>query len=160
MDTLYKGNEKVDGEVYDVHETPNDERRPFKAHLDSGLKRTSTGAKVFAVMKGAADGGIWVPHSNRRFPGFKKTEDGDEYNPKIHRDRIFGAHIDHIMKGVKKNGDKYKLQFSKWDGCLKKSGAGSVEKLFTKIHAEIRKNPDRKTRSTKSSFKRDHKKYQ
>ena len=59
--------------------------------------------RVFAVLKGAADGGIWVPHSNRRFPGFKEggeDDDKSKYNPKIHRDRIFGAHIDHIMKGV------------------------------------------------------------
>lgn len=123
------------------------------------MARTSTGNRVFAVLKGAADGGIWVPHSNRRFPGFKKTEDGDQYDPKVHRTRIFGAHIDHIMAGVKKNGDRYKLQFSKWDETLKKSGAGTVEKLYTKIHAEIRKNPDRKTRPEKKNFKRDHKKF-
>jgi len=32
---------------------------------------------------------------------------------------------------------------------LKKSGAGTVEKLFAKVHAEIRKNPDRKKRAAK-----------
>ena len=34
----------------------------YQAVLDIGLVRTTTGAKVFAVMKGVADGGIEVPH--------------------------------------------------------------------------------------------------
>jgi hypothetical protein len=37
MDGFYKGTEKIDGEKYDVSEKPNDERRPFKAVLDTGL---------------------------------------------------------------------------------------------------------------------------
>ncbi len=53
MDKFYKGNENIDGEVYDVHEFPNtnDERRPFKAHLDSGLSRTSTGSRYITSKK-------------------------------------------------------------------------------------------------------------
>jgi len=34
------------------------------------LKRTSTGARVFGVLKGAVDAGIYVPHSVKRFPGY------------------------------------------------------------------------------------------
>ena len=37
MDNFYKGNDKIDGEKYDVSENPSDERRPFKAVLDTGL---------------------------------------------------------------------------------------------------------------------------
>jgi large subunit ribosomal protein L5e len=58
---LYKGTEEVDGKDYNV-ECEGDNPNPFQAVLDVGLARTSTGAKVFAVMKGAADGGINVPH--------------------------------------------------------------------------------------------------
>jgi ribosomal protein L18 len=46
-----------------------DKRRPFKAVLDVGLRRTTTGARVFAVMKGAADGGLFIPHSDDRLAG-------------------------------------------------------------------------------------------
>ena len=35
---------------------------PFRCVLDVGLKRTTTGAKVFAAMKGAVDGGLDIPH--------------------------------------------------------------------------------------------------
>jgi len=69
MDGFYKGNEKFDGEDYNVGEDPNPERRPFKAVLDIGLVRTTTGNRVFGALKGAVDGGLYIPHSNKRFPG-------------------------------------------------------------------------------------------
>lgn len=56
----YKGLEEANGDDYNVEK--EGQRAPFRAVLDVGLARTVTGAKVFAVMKGAADGGIDVPH--------------------------------------------------------------------------------------------------
>lgn len=56
----YKGAEEVSGEDYNVEK--EGKRAPFKAVLDVGLARTTTGAKIFASMKGVADGGIDVPH--------------------------------------------------------------------------------------------------
>ena len=40
-----------------------------------------------------------------------------------------------------KNKDKQEYQFSKWKECLKKAGVKTVEDLYKKAHAEIRKNP-------------------
>jgi large subunit ribosomal protein L5e len=62
--------------------------------LDVGLVRTTVGNRVFAALKGANDGGIFVPHSHNRFPGFKKEEDKEKYDAKVHRNRIFGVHVD------------------------------------------------------------------
>ncbi len=42
--------EEVTGEDYNVEEV-DDGPRPFTALLDTGLKRTSTGSKVFAALK-------------------------------------------------------------------------------------------------------------
>lgn len=75
MDKFYPGNTEVNGEKYDVNENPSDERRPFKAFLDTGLRRTTTGSRVFGVLKGAVDGGLYVPHSTKRFPGFYAPEE-------------------------------------------------------------------------------------
>lgn len=44
------GVEEVTGEDYNVEEA-DEGPRPFTALLDTGLKRTSTGSKVFAAMK-------------------------------------------------------------------------------------------------------------
>ncbi len=42
--------EEATGEDYNV-EAVDDGPRPFTALLDTGLKRTSTGSKVFAALK-------------------------------------------------------------------------------------------------------------
>ena len=57
----YEGQTEVDGEHFTVEDN-DDGPGAFRAYLDVGLKRTSTGARVFGAMKGAADGGLDVPH--------------------------------------------------------------------------------------------------
>jgi len=80
MEKFYAGIEKIDGGYFDVSENPNEERRPFKAIMDSGLFRTTTGARIFGAMKGAIDGGLYIPHSEKRFPGFTKAKDEGDKN--------------------------------------------------------------------------------
>lgn len=41
---------------------------------------------------------------------------------------------------------------------MTKSGVGSVEKLYLKVHDEIRKNPVTAKRAPKANYKRDHNK--
>lgn len=57
----YKGIEDANGEEYNVEHT-GEGAKPFRAFLDAGLTRTTTGNRVFAVMKGVIDGGVDVPH--------------------------------------------------------------------------------------------------
>ena len=57
----YQGKEEVDGEDYNVEDLDKGPS-PFRCFLDVGLARTTTGNRVFAAMKGAADGGLDVPH--------------------------------------------------------------------------------------------------
>lgn len=71
LDKLYPGQSSVSGEYYNVGENVTEDRRPFKAFLDVGLTRTTNGNRVFAALKGAVDGGLYVPHSTKRFPGHK-----------------------------------------------------------------------------------------
>lgn len=141
LDKLYAGTPKIDGEDYDVTSTENKEKRPFKAVLDVGLIRTTTGARVFGCLKGACDGGLHVPHSTKRFPGYSAEGGKETYNAKVHRERIFGVHVDKYMKHLQGDKEAYNRQFSQWAANLKKAGVPSVEKLYTKVHEEIRKNP-------------------
>jgi len=142
LDKIYAGTKKTDGEVYDVAtEIKEGQRKPFKAVMDVGLTRTTTGNRIFGCLKGASDGGLHVPHSNKRFPGFKKEGDKESYNAKIHRERIFGGHVQTYMKNLKGDAEAYKRQFGKWADALKKAGVDSLEKLYTKVHDEIKKNP-------------------
>jgi len=162
MGEIYKGVESPDGEFFDIYEKGvNEDRRPFKALLDVGLVRTTTGNRVFGALKGAVDGGIHVPHNTKRFPGYhiekkevatskrgkavaEKGKVGGAYNAKEHRDHIFGAHVQTYMDRLKKeNKDLYKKQFSNWDATLTKAKVATLEALYKKVHAEIRKAPKR-----------------
>ena len=60
-----------DGEDFSVE--PSESRRPFRALLDVGLIRTTTGNCVFGAQKGTLDGGLDIPHSEKRFAGFSRT---------------------------------------------------------------------------------------
>jgi len=147
LDKIYAGAKKSDGENYVVEkEWKTGQRKPFKAVLDVGLVRTTSGNRIFGCLKGAVDGGLNIPHSNRRFPGFKKEGEKESYNAKAHRDRIFGGHVTSHMKKLVAGSPAYTLQFSKWKACLEKAKVDTLEKLYTKVHDEIRKNPIRPTR--------------
>lgn len=106
MTEFYKGVDKITGEKYDVSEKPDERRRPFKAIFDVGILMTTTGAKIFGALKGATDAGLYIPHNEKRFPGYKagKEDKKEKYDPKVHRDRIFGAHIDKYIKYLKEKG--------------------------------------------------------
>ena len=74
------------------------EHGAFRAYLDIGLARTSTGAKIFGALKGAVDGGIDIPHSNKRFPGF--DAESKEYNAEVHKEHILGIHVSKYMESL------------------------------------------------------------
>merc|ERR1711976_291823 len=144
---LFKGTASVDGNDYDVSadaEAVKQDKRPFKAILDIGSTNASTGNRVFGVLKGACDGGLYVPHSVNKYAGYIKEEGQKkgEYNAEMHKDRILGCHIDEYMEKLKtQSEDEYKKQFNKWDQCLKKAKVDSVEDLYMKIHKAIRESP-------------------
>jgi len=134
----YKGVEDVKGDDYNVEKVENSPA-PFRAVLDVGLARTTTGARVFAVMKGVADGGIDVPHSETRFFGY--DTDAKKYNADKHRGRIFGAHVSAYMKHLaEENDEAYQRQFS---GFIKGGmNADGLEAMYKSAHDAIRANPD------------------
>merc|ERR1712224_472635 len=126
--------EAVDGEDYYVEK--EGDRGAFYCVLDVGLARTSTGARVFGVLKGAVDGGLDIPHSNKRFPG-SNTETG-EYDAATHRGRILGEHVSTYMQSLM-DEDDYKRQFSQYikEGVM----PDMIEEMYTKAHAAIRADP-------------------
>lgn len=164
----YKGTSTVDGEYFNSSDNIEGEKRPFKALLDVGIGRTTTGARLFGAMKGACDGGVDVPHSNKRFPGYqrarvevvtnkrgKATGDAEkseaQYDAKVHRDRIMGVHVTKYMNEMKKEDpEKFKRHFGKWVKCLEGAKVKTCEDLYKKVHDAIRKNPVRAKRAGNS----------
>lgn len=151
LDGTYTGNTAIE-KAYDAGQDEK-ERRPFKVILDVGLKSTTTGSRVFAVMKGVADGGVYIPHSTSRFPGY--NQDKPEEDNKVLRERVLGAHVDKYLKSLK-GTERESLQFRRWLECLKATGAKSIQDLYKKVHDEIRKNPDHVKRGPKQNPNREH----
>ena len=157
LNDKFKGVEAADGEFFDIMSKGIDQR-PFKAYLDVGLIRTTTGNRIFGAMKGAVDGGIYIPHNNKRFPGHhlekaqetkgkkgKVVEKGkaqESWNAKEHREHIFGLHVQGYMDHLKKEKkEKFAKQFSRWEKTLEANKVKNLEALYKKVHADIRKNP-------------------
>lgn len=81
--------------------------------MDVGLQRTTTGARVFAAMKGAVDGGLNIPHSTKRFPGY--DSEGKSLNAEVHRAHIFGTHVADYMRSLEEEDpEAFKRQFSQY----------------------------------------------
>merc|ERR1711864_17779 len=104
------------GEMYSVEDN-DDGPGAFRACLDVGLKRTSTGAKVFAAMKGAVDGGLDIPHSDKRFPGY--DNESKSLNADVHRGHIFGTHVADYMRHLVEEDVEC---CQDWPGCQEGQG--------------------------------------
>ncbi|KAK1688736.1 ribosomal L18p/L5e family protein [Colletotrichum godetiae] len=162
LDKTFTGVEEADGEftLTEAAETDDGERRPFKANLDVGLHRTSTGARVFGAMKGASDGGILVPHSEKRFPGYDM--ESKELDAETLKNYIFGQHVAEYMETLADDDEeRYKSQFQQYiDDDVEADG---LEELYTEAHAAIREDPWKKEESenkkTKEEWKAESKKY-
>lgn len=78
--------------------------------MDIGLNRSTKGARVYASMKGAVDGGMNIPHGEKVFPGYVK---GEDFNDSTLRERILGSDVISYMKIMKEEDEeKYKKHFS------------------------------------------------
>jgi len=162
LDELYEGNTEVDGEVVSTEydnkmyyvEEVDDDKRPFRALLDVGCNPTTTGHRVFGALKGAADGGLDVPHSEKRFPGYDR--DAKEYDADTHRERIFGGHVAEYMEYLEEeDNQKYQEHFAKYiEANVEGDG---LEELYESVHEKIREDPspqEKKAFEPDKSYKR------
>ncbi|KAL1743729.1 hypothetical protein HDZ31DRAFT_40209 [Schizophyllum fasciatum] len=153
----YEGVTEPDGtltmtEALDDEDAP----RPFKAYLDVGLKRTSTGSRVFGAMKGASDGGIFIPHSDKRFPGY--DPESKELDDETLKKYIYGGHVAEYMESLEEEDDeRFKKQFASYleDGV----GSEDIEEIFTNAYAAIREDPTFKPTEKSKDWKAESLKY-
>ena len=163
LDEHFEGIEEPDGEykLTEAVEIDGEERRPFKAFLDVGLARTSTGARIFGAMKGASDGGILIPHSEKRFPGY--DIETKELDAEVLRKYIVGGHIAEYMETLADDDEeRYKAQFS---GYIEdEMEADGLEDMYLEAHKAIREDPFKKDeeageKKSKEHWKKESKKY-
>jgi large subunit ribosomal protein L5e len=152
LDKEYEGNLEATGEDFSVE--PAESRRPFRALLDVGLVKTTTGNRVFGALKGALDGGLDIPHSDKRFAGFDK--DSKQLDPEVHRKYIYGGHVAAYINALMEDEpEKYQSHFSEYI----KNGIepDNIEEMYKKVHAAIRADPLQKKYEKQPP--KEHKRY-
>jgi len=145
LNDIYTGVTEASGEDFSVEDVDG-QPGAFRCYLDIGLARTSTGAKIFGCLKGAVDGGLDIPHSHKRFPGY--DAESKEYNPEVHKSHITGQHVANYMASLlDEDEESYKRQFSSF---IKEGVTGdSLEKMYRDAHAAIRADPARAKKTAK-----------
>lgn len=143
LDELYKGKEEVDGEMFEIE--PDEDKRPFRCLLDVGIVNTTTGHKVFAVMKGAIDGGLDIPHNEKRFPAYTKDEG---FDAEVLKQHIFGEHVQEYMNYLEEEDEeRYTLQFGRY---IKEGIKGDdLPGIYESAHEAIRADPSPKNTDKK-----------
>ncbi|OAG29472.1 large subunit ribosomal protein L5e [Nematocida displodere] len=132
----YAGKEELDGEEY-LEEDNEEGPKAYRCYLDLGLARATKGAKVFATMKGACDGGLYVPHSVSKFVGYDTSS--KELDSETLRENIFGGHVAKYMKHLQETDEKkYNAHF----GDYIKNGvtAENLEEKYTTAFSMIRED--------------------
>jgi large subunit ribosomal protein L5e len=152
MDEDFKGKEECDGEEFHIEEEETEaERRPFKVILDVGIRRTCVGARIWGALKGAADGGLHVPHKIKNFPGYEASDSkGDEskYEAEAHKSKIFGEHVKEYMESMaEEDSTKYEAHFAKYIAAG--IDAEKIEAMYTDAHSKIREDPTAKKKTAK-----------
>lgn len=163
LDEKYTGvgddeEDEVDGTIMSIEfnkrkyfvDELDEDRRPLRCFLDIGLARTSLGAKIFGALKGAADGGLDIPHNYKKFPGYDADE--KQYDADVHKEQIFGEPVAEYMRfleqedeesGTKTLEEKFKTYVEK--GVV----ADELEDLYLKVHKAIRADPSQKHAESK-----------
>jgi large subunit ribosomal protein L5e len=137
LDEKYEGCTEPDGEFFEV-EALEDGPRPFKAFLDVGLRRTTTGSRIFGALKGAVDGGLQIPYSEKRFPGYDASE--KKHDPELLSSYIYGSHVSEYMEYLQEEDEEaYKKQFAAY--IADEIEADGIEDLYKEAHQKIRDDP-------------------
>merc|ERR1711959_333723 len=145
LDEKFEGTEEVTAEFDDcfVIGDGDDEEGPsaFHALLDVGLKRTTLGSKIFAAMKGAFDGGLEIPHNEKKFYGYDADE--KEYDAEANRERILGGHVATYMNSLEEEEpEEFQEKFKKYiDAGFT---ADEMEEKYLAVHKAIREDPTHK----------------
>uniref|UniRef100_A0A8C7ZP97 Large ribosomal subunit protein uL18 n=1 Tax=Oryzias sinensis TaxID=183150 RepID=A0A8C7ZP97_9TELE len=150
LDKVYEGQVEVTGDEFNV-ESIDGQPGAFTCYLDAGLARTTTGNKVFGALKGAVDGGLSIPHSTKRFPGY--DTESKEFNAEVHRKHIMGVNVAEYMRYLMEEDEEaYKKQFSRFI----KNGVNPdlMEDMYKKAHASIRENPVHEKKPPKEFVKK------
>jgi large subunit ribosomal protein L5e len=129
---------------------------------------------VFGALKGASDGGVFIPHSEKRFPGY--DTESKQLDAEVLKKYIFGGHVAEYMESLEEEDDersvlhviialtyidtvlcRFKKQFATYlaDGV----GSEDIEEIYQNAYAAIREDPTFKPTEKPKDWKAESLKY-
>lgn len=111
---------------------------------------------MFGALKGASDGGIYIPHSDKRFPGY--DSENKSLDAEVLKKYIFGGHVAEYMESLEEEDDeRFKKQFSTYleDGV----GSEDMEEIYQSAYQAIREDPTFKPSDKSKDWKAESLKY-
>ncbi|KAM7262569.1 hypothetical protein ACFE04_000252 [Oxalis oulophora] len=102
------------------------------------LKKLEMDTEYEGNVEGALDGGLDIPHSEKRFAGY--TKESKQLDADVHRKYVFGGHVAAYMTTLMEDEpEKYQSHFSEY---IKRGiTPDTMEELYKKVHANIRADP-------------------
>ncbi|KAI3876806.1 hypothetical protein MKX03_035995 [Papaver bracteatum] len=126
--------------------------------LEVGLTNYAECKNFMTLFMGSLDGGLDIPHSYKRFDGFKKGEEKKDaaLDPEIHRKYIFGGHVGTYMRSLMEDEpEKFQTHFSEY--AKRNIDTDGLEALYNKVHAAICADPT--VKKTEKAAPDAHKRY-
>jgi len=111
------------------------------------LARSVILACAVAALKGAVDGGLDVPHNEKRFAGYDR--EAKSYDAETMVERIKGGHVKEFMEYLQEeDAEQYNKIFAKYieNDC----GPDELEDLMPQVWAAIRADPKQEKTGTYS----------
>ncbi|KAE9452800.1 hypothetical protein C3L33_15293, partial [Rhododendron williamsianum] len=106
------------------------------------LKMLEMDADYEGNVEGALDGGLDIPHSEKRFAGFAK--DSKQLDADLHRKYLYGGHVAAYMRTLMEDEpEKYQTHFSEY--VKRGIEPDGIEEMYKKVHAAIRADPLRRS---------------
>jgi len=100
-----------------------------EAILDIGLHARGPGSRMFAVAKGAVEGGLNIPHEESAFPS---------------KERVRGEHVEAYSKQLAPEAEAYKRVYSAY--LKHKLKPEDLTKHFTEVEAKIKEASEARSR--------------
>jgi len=131
-----------------------DAPRPFKCYLNVVLRRTSTGIRVFGAKKGASDGGVFIPHSDKPFPSF--DPESKSLDAEVLKKYIFGGHVLEYMESLE-DEERFRKQFSTY--LADNISSEDIKEIYINAYAAIREDPTFKPAEKEKDWREETKKH-
>ena len=86
------------------------------------------------MLQGALDGGLDIPHNEKRFVGY--DADAKEFDAETMKKYIFGGHVAEYMESMEEEEpEKFRDHFKAYLDNEVEADADEIEELYTKVRS-------------------------